>query len=44
VRLTPDQNVVIPHISDMRVGNLTAEPLFKVLRYDPSEVMRGLVV
>lgn len=43
VRLTPDQNVIIPHITDTRVGNLTAEPLLKVLRYDPSEVMRGLV-
>jgi len=43
VRLTPDQNVIIPHISDARVGNLTTEPLLKALRYDPSEIMRGLV-
>jgi ferredoxin-nitrite reductase len=43
VRLTPDQNVVIPHVPDPKVGNLTTEPLLKVLRYDPSEIMRGLV-
>ena len=43
VRLTPDQNVIIPHVPDARVGNLTTEPLLKALRYDPSEIMRGLV-
>jgi ferredoxin-nitrite reductase len=43
VRLTADQNVIIPHVPDTRLGNLTTEPLLKVLRYDPSEVMRGLV-
>ena len=43
VRLTPDQNVIIANVPDAKVGNLTAEPLLKVLRYDPSEVMRGLV-
>jgi ferredoxin-nitrite reductase len=43
VRLTPDQNVIIPDVADTRLGKLTAEPLLKVLRYDPSEVLRGLV-
>ncbi|HET7343596.1 MAG TPA: ferredoxin--nitrite reductase, partial [Methylomirabilota bacterium] len=43
VRLTPDQNVVVPHVPDTKLGNLTTEPLLKVLRYDPSEIMRGLV-
>jgi ferredoxin-nitrite reductase len=43
VRLTPDQNVVIPNVSDRKLGNLTAEPLLKVLRYDPSAIMAGLV-
>jgi ferredoxin-nitrite reductase len=43
VRLTPDQNVIIPHVPDERVGTLATEPLLKVLRYDPSEIMRGLV-
>src|SRR5881397_1879471 len=43
VRLTPDQNVIIPNVPDAKLGNLTAEPLLKVLRYDPSEITRGLV-
>ncbi len=42
-RLTPDQNLVIPNVPDAKLGNLSAEPLLKVLRYDPSEIMRGLV-
>ncbi len=43
VRLTPGQNVIIPHVPDQKLGDLTAEPLLQVLRYDPSEIMRGLV-
>jgi len=43
VRLTPGQNLIIPHVPDRKIGDLTEEPLLKVLRYDPSEVMRGLV-
>ena len=43
VRLTPDQNVIISDVPDAKLGALTAEPLLKVLRYDPSEIMRGLV-
>lgn len=43
VRLTPDQNLIIPNVPDARLGNLSAEPLLKVLRYDPSEIVRGLV-
>src|SRR5216684_6740707 len=43
VRLTVDQNVILPNVPDAKLGDLTAEPLLKVLRYDPSEIMRGLV-
>jgi ferredoxin-nitrite reductase len=43
VRLTPGQNLIIPHVPDHMLGNLTAEPLLQELRYDPSELMRGLV-
>ncbi|HEV2054768.1 MAG TPA: ferredoxin--nitrite reductase [Methylomirabilota bacterium] len=43
VRLTVDQNVIIPHVPDAKVGNLTVEPLVKKFRYDPSGVLRGLV-
>lgn len=43
VRFTADQNVIIPHVPDAKVGNLTVEPLLKKLRYDPPGVLRGLV-
>lgn len=43
VRLTVGQNVIIPHILDGKVGALLAEPLLQVFRYDPSEILRGLV-
>lgn len=43
IRLTADQNVILPHVPDARLGDLTTEPLLKVLRYDPSEIIRGLV-
>jgi len=43
VRLTPGQNVIIPHVSDQKLGELLDEPLLQVLRYDPSAIMRGLV-
>ena len=43
IRLTQGQNLVIPNVPDGKIGDLTAEPLLKILRYDPSEVMRGMV-
>src|SRR6266851_7930809 len=42
-RLTVDQYVIIPHVPDARLGQMTAEPLLKALRYDPPGVLRGLV-
>jgi ferredoxin-nitrite reductase len=43
LRFTPTQNVIIPHVPDARVGDLTQEPLLRELRYNPSEIQRGLV-
>ncbi|MGH2668515.1 MAG: ferredoxin--nitrite reductase, partial [bacterium] len=43
LRVTPLQNVIIPHVPDPRVGALTQEPLLRELPYNPSEVMRGVV-
>ncbi|MGH7817832.1 MAG: Rieske 2Fe-2S domain-containing protein, partial [Candidatus Binatia bacterium] len=43
LRLTVGQNVIIPNVTDSRIGELTSEPVLQELRYDPSEVMRGLV-
>lgn len=43
IRLTQGQNLVITNVPDSKIGELTAEPLLKELRYDPSEVLRGMV-
>ncbi len=43
IRLTPSQNIIIAGIPDARVGDFTQEPLLKELRYDPPEVIRGMV-
>lgn len=43
IRITTGQNLIIPNVPDRQVGDLIEEPLLKDLRYDPSEVMRGLV-
>ncbi|HWH75828.1 MAG TPA: Rieske 2Fe-2S domain-containing protein, partial [Candidatus Binatus sp.] len=43
LRLTVGQNLIIPNVSDGKIGELTGVPVLQKLRYDPSEVMRGLV-
>ncbi len=43
LRLTVGQNLIIPNVPDRQLGDLTNEPVLRELRYDPSEVMRGLV-
>ena len=43
IRITVAQNLIIPNVPDQKIGDLTVEPLLQELRYDPSEVMRGLV-
>jgi ferredoxin-nitrite reductase len=43
IRLTVQQNLIIPNVPDTRIGALTEEPLLKELSYDPSPIMRGLV-
>ena len=43
LRLTVGQNVIIADVPDGKIGELTDEPVLQQLRYDPSEVMRGLV-
>jgi ferredoxin-nitrite reductase len=43
LRFTPAQNVLIPHVPDARLGDLTQEPLLRELPYNPSELARGLV-
>jgi nitrite reductase (NADH) large subunit len=43
VRLTVQQNLVIPNVPEDRLGALTDEPLLAELPHDPSPIMRGLV-
>lgn len=43
IRVTVGQNFIVPNVPDAKIGSLTDEPLLKELRYDPSEIMRGLV-
>jgi ferredoxin-nitrite reductase len=43
VRLTVDQNVVIPNVTAARMARLLNEPLLDELRPDPPGVWRGLV-
>jgi ferredoxin-nitrite reductase len=43
VRFTPEQNFILPHVDDAKLGALAEEPLLKEFRYDPPEVLRGLV-
>jgi NAD(P)H-nitrite reductase large subunit len=43
IRVTTQQNLIIPNIAEPRIGALTDEPLFGELPFDPSPIMRGLV-
>jgi ferredoxin-nitrite reductase len=43
LRLTVQQNVIIPNIPEDKLGAFTDEPLLKELQFDPSPIMRGLV-
>jgi ferredoxin-nitrite reductase len=43
LRLTVDQNVVIPHVPDARLSALLAEPLLSRLKPNPSNIWRHLV-
>jgi ferredoxin-nitrite reductase len=42
LRMTVAQNVIIPHVRDAVLGRLLEEPLLRELRYNPSEVARGV--
>src|SRR5262249_5884228 len=43
IRLTVQQNLLVPNIPEDRIGALTQEPIFQELPFNPSPVMRGLV-
>jgi ferredoxin-nitrite reductase len=43
LRLSPGQAVIIPNVSDRKLGALADEPLLKEFAYNPSPLYRGLV-
>ena len=43
IRLTAEQNLIIPNVPDALLTSLEREPLLAEFRPDPSPVMRGLV-
>jgi nitrite reductase (NADH) large subunit len=43
LRVSVQQNIIIPNVPESRIGALTEEPVTKQLPYDPSPIMRGLV-
>src|SRR5262249_28716560 len=43
LRLTVQQNVIVPDSPEDKLGAFMEEPLLKELPFDPSPVMRGLV-
>jgi ferredoxin-nitrite reductase len=43
LRLSVQQNVIVPNIPEDKLGAFTEEPILKELSFDPSPIMRGLV-
>lgn len=43
VRISPAQALIIPNVSDRKIGGLDREPLVKQFAYNPSPVYKGLV-
>jgi len=43
MRLSPAQCLILPNISDPKLGDLLEEPLLKEFVYHPSSIMKGLV-
>ena len=43
LRLTPHQALIIPNVSDKKLGDLTEESTLKEFVYNPSPVQKGLV-
>jgi len=43
IRISPAQALIIPNVSDRKIGDLDQEPLVKQFAYNPSPVYKGLV-
>jgi ferredoxin-nitrite reductase len=43
IRISPAQALIIPNVSDRKIGDLDREPLVKQFAYNPSPLYKGLV-
>lgn len=43
IRISPAQALIIPNVSDRKIGDLDREPLVKQFAYNPSPLHKGLV-
>lgn len=43
LRLSPAQTIIIPNVSDRKLGELTEDPFLKRFSYNPSPIFKGLV-
>lgn len=43
IRISPAQALIIPNVSDRKIGDLDREPMVKQFAYNPSPVYKGLV-
>ncbi len=43
IRISPTQTLIIPNVTDRKLGDLTEEPLLKKFAYNPSLIQQGLV-
>jgi ferredoxin-nitrite reductase len=43
IRIAPTQTLIIPNVTDRKLGDLTEEPLLKRFSYNPSPILKGTV-
>src|SRR5438552_2183972 len=43
IRISPAQTLIIPHVPDGKLGDMSEEPLLKQFAYNPSPILKGLV-
>jgi ferredoxin-nitrite reductase len=43
IRISPTQTLIIPNVTDRKLGDLTEEPLLKQFTYNPSPILKGTV-
>ena len=43
IRISPTQTLIIPNVTDGKLGDASEEPLLKQFAYNPSPILKGLV-